>query len=93
VPLKLLFSLGLGKSRALPDPGGRGFYIVKVNKIVPGNAMLQPGLIAQMRNELKQSLSEDYASQFMSAVRAEMKAKRNEGAIQAEKTRITSSGG
>jgi peptidyl-prolyl cis-trans isomerase D len=93
VPLKLMFSLGMGKSKALPDPGGRGFYIVKVKKIIPGNALLQPNLIAQMQGELRQALSQDYASQFMSAVRAEMKAKRNESAIQAEKTRITTSAG
>lgn len=93
VPLRLLFSLGTGKSRALPDPGGRGFYIVKVTKIIPGNAMLQPGLIAQMQGELRKTLSEDYASQFNAAVRAEMKVKRNEGAIQAEKARMTSTAG
>jgi peptidyl-prolyl cis-trans isomerase D len=93
VPLRLLFSLGMGKSKALPDPGGRGFYIVKVNKIVPGNALLQPQLIGQMQGELRRTLSEDYASQFLAAVRAEMKAKRNESAIQAEKTRIATSAG
>ncbi len=93
VPLKLLFSLGSGKSKALPDPGGRGFYVIKVNKIVPGNATIAPGLIAQMQGELRRSLSEDYATQFMSAVRARMNVKRNESAIQAEKARITASGG
>jgi peptidyl-prolyl cis-trans isomerase D len=92
VPLKLLFSLGSGKSKALPDPGGRGFYVIKVNKIVPGNATMAPGLIAQMQGELRRSLSEDYAAQFMSAVRAQMNLKRNESAIQAEKARIRSSG-
>jgi peptidyl-prolyl cis-trans isomerase D len=92
-PLKLLFTLGQGKSQAVADPGGRGFYIVKVTKIVPGNATLQPGLIAQMRTELQEAVTEDYARQFINAVRADMKAKRNESAIQAEKARITSSGG
>jgi peptidyl-prolyl cis-trans isomerase D len=92
-PLKLLFTLGEGKSQAIADPAGRGFYIVKVTKIVPGNATLQPGLITQMRTELQQAVTEDYARQFINAVRADMKAKRNESAIQAEKARITSSGG
>ena len=92
-PLRLLFSLGQGKSRMLPDPGGRGFYVVKTNTIIPGNALLQPGLINQMRTELSQTVSEEYAQQFQAAIRAEMKARRNESAIAAEKARLASSGG
>ena len=36
-------ALGQGKSRMAPDPGGRGFYIVKTNTIIPGNALLAAG--------------------------------------------------
>ncbi len=92
VPLRLLFTLTQGKSRMAPEPG-RGFYVVKVNKIVPGNATLQPALIGQMQSELQQSVAEDYARQFVAAVRADVKAKRNEAAIQAMKSRLASSGG
>jgi peptidyl-prolyl cis-trans isomerase D len=77
----------------LADPGGRGFYVVKTNSIVPGNALLQPGLINRMQSELQESVSQEYAQQFQAAVRAEMKAKRNESAIAAEKARLVSSGG
>ena len=41
-PVRMLFTLGPGKSRMVADPQGRGFFVVKVNKIVPGNALLQP---------------------------------------------------
>jgi peptidyl-prolyl cis-trans isomerase D len=92
-PLRLLFSLGQGKSRMAPDPGGRGFYIVKTNTIIPGNALLAPGLISRMAQELSQGVSEEYAQQFQAAVRAEMKAKRNESAIAAEKAQLVSRGG
>ena len=92
-PLRLLFSLGQGKSRMVADPGGRGFYIVKTNTIVPGNALLAPALISRMAQELSQTVSEEYAQQFQAAVRAEMKAKRNESAIAAEKAQLVSRGG
>jgi peptidyl-prolyl cis-trans isomerase D len=92
-PLRLLFSLGQGKSRMVADPGGRGFYIVKTNTIVPGNALLAPALISRMAQELSQTVSEEYAQQFQAAVRAEMKAKRNESAIAAEKAQLLSRGG
>jgi peptidyl-prolyl cis-trans isomerase D len=91
VPLKLLFTLTEGKSRVAAEPG-RGFYVVKVNKVVPGNAMLQPGLISQTQRELQQSAPEDYAAQFIAAIRADVKAKRNESAIQTMKARLASGG-
>ena len=91
-PLRLLFTLTQGKSKIAAEPG-RGFYVVKVNKIVPGNAALQPALIGQMQKELGQSVAEDYAREFLAAVRADVKAKRNDSAIQALKTRLTASGG
>ena len=92
-PLKLMFTIGQGKSRVAAVPQARGFYIVKVNKIVPGNAVTQPGLIATMQNQLQQATTDDYARQFVAAVRADVKAKRNESAIQALKARLLSGGG
>ena len=91
--LRMLFTLGQGKSRMFPDPQGRGYFIVVVNKIVPGNALLQPALIGQMQNQLQQGLSEDYAREFLSAIRKEVGTKRNEEAIQAVKSRLVSNGG
>jgi peptidyl-prolyl cis-trans isomerase D len=91
-PMQLLFSLGQGKSRMIADAQGRGFFVVKVTKIVPGNALLQPSLISQMQNELQDALAQDYAHQFVAAVRAEMKAKRNEDGIKTEKARLVSGG-
>ena len=92
-PLRLLFTLAAGKSRMVAaDPQGRGFFVVKVDKIVPGNALLQPALISQMQNELQQAAAQDYAQQFVAAIRAEVKVKRNESAIEAVKKRITSGG-
>lgn len=86
--LQMLFTLVQGKSKMLADPQGRGFFVVKVNKVVPGNAFLQPGLISQMQKELQQTVSDEYARQFVAAVGAEMKARRNTAAIQAAKARL-----
>src|SRR5690348_10405316 len=92
-PLKMLFVLGQGASRMIPDPEGRGFYVVKVDKITPGNAMLEPALIGRMQSELQGELSDDYAAQFLSSLRKQLKAKRNESAIQSLKTRMVNAGG
>lgn len=92
-PLKMLFTLGEGKSRIVPDPKRRAFFIVKVNKITPGNALMQPALIGRMQSELQQGMSDDYAREFLAAMRQELHGERNASAIQAMKTRLMGSGG
>jgi peptidyl-prolyl cis-trans isomerase D len=92
-PLKILFTVGAGKSRLEPNPQGGGFFIVKVNKVTPGNALLSPSLITQMQGELSQAMSQDYAAQFVADLKRQMKAKRNDSAIQAFRTKLLTSGG
>lgn len=91
-PLKVLFTFGAGKAQMGAMPNG-GFFVVKVNKITPGNALLSPGLIGQVRNELGQAASQDYAQEFVADLKREMKAKRNNSAIEAFRARLLSSGG
>ncbi|HEX2625148.1 MAG TPA: peptidyl-prolyl cis-trans isomerase, partial [Sphingomicrobium sp.] len=91
--LQTMFTITQGAAKVAPDPQGRGLFIVKVNKVTPGNALLQPGLISQMQTELQQSAADDYAREFVAALREALKVERNEKAIQDVKTRLTSSGG
>ena len=90
-PIRMLFSLGVGKSRIVADPQQRGFSIVKVNRIDPGNALIQPALIGRVQNEFQQAVTEDYAQQFLAAARVAVGVRRNESAIAATKKRISGS--
>jgi peptidyl-prolyl cis-trans isomerase D len=90
--LRTLFTLAQGKTEMVADEQGRGFAVIKVTKIVPGNALLQPGLISRMQNELQQPVSDDYAREFLAAARNQLKLKRNESAIAAMKARLASAG-
>ena len=85
--LNLMFALAQGKSRMIADPEGRGFVIVKLNKIIPGNAMLQPSLIARTQAEFGQAVSGEYAEQMARAIEVEMGVERNEKAIAAARKR------
>ena len=87
-PIRMLFNLSAGKSRMVADPEQRGFSVVKVNKIVPGNALTQPALIGRVQNEFQEAVAEEYARQFLAAVRSAVGVKRNEKAIAAAKERI-----
>lgn len=86
--VQALFLLGQGKARALPAPGGRGFAVIKVEKIVPGNALLQPSLIARMQNDLQQATADAYAQQFVAAAGKSLGLERHPEAIAAAKKRI-----
>jgi peptidyl-prolyl cis-trans isomerase D len=60
--------------------------------ITPGNATLQPGLIAQVQGSFQQSAAQELAQQFVAAVRGHVGVKRNDKAITAARTRLTSPG-
>ena len=91
-PVQLLFSLGAGKSRMIADPQGRGYYIVKVSKIIPGNALSQPGLISTVQRDFQEPLSQEYGQQFVNAMRTEVGVRRNDSAIAESRKRLTASG-
>jgi peptidyl-prolyl cis-trans isomerase D len=91
-PVQLLFSLGAGKSRMIADPQGRGFFIVKVSKIIPGNALSQPGLIGTVQRDFQEPLSQEYGQQFVNAMRSAVGVRRNDGAIAESRKRLTASG-
>jgi len=91
--LKILFTLAAGKSGIAAVPDGGGFVVVKVDKITPGNAVTAPNLIAQMQGELGQATSQDYADEFVAAIKRQLKVKRNNNAIETFRTRLVSSGG
>ena len=91
-PVQLLFSLGQGKSRMIADSQGRGFYIVKVNKITPGNALSMPGIISTVQRQFEQPVSQEYGQQFVNAMRKEVGVRRNDSAIAETRKRLTASG-
>jgi peptidyl-prolyl cis-trans isomerase D len=92
VPLRMLFTLTQGKSRLVADPRGRGFMIIKTDKITPGNAMNSPMLIAQTQAEFQQSASNELGEQMLTAMKIDQGVKRNEEKIAATKRRITGAG-
>ena len=73
------------------DPQGRGFFIVKVNKITPGNALSQPGIISNVQREFQEPLAQEYGHQFVNAMRKEVGIRRNDTAIAESRKRLTTS--
>ena len=90
--MKILFTVGAGKASMAPNPQGGGYFVVKTTKVTPGNALMSPGLIGQVQGELSQAASQDYADQFIADMKREMKAKRNQEAIEAFRARLLTGG-
>jgi peptidyl-prolyl cis-trans isomerase D len=88
-PLRVVFATAAGKTRIGPDPQGRGFFVVKVDKIIPGNALTQPGLITEVQSEFREPLAQEYAQQLIAALRDSVGVRRNDAVIAATRKRIT----
>jgi peptidyl-prolyl cis-trans isomerase D len=80
-PMAMMFSLPRGKARILPAPDGRGWFVVYLDRIVPGDAGKEPGLAQAVRTQFGGILGEEYAAQFTNAVRSELKIERNDDAV------------
>lgn len=89
--LSLMFALSQGGSRMIAAPDGRGFTIIKLNRIIPGNALLQPSLVARTQSEFQQAVSGEYAQQMARAIQVDLGVKRNEKAIADSRKRILGS--
>jgi peptidyl-prolyl cis-trans isomerase D len=77
--LRVIFRLQPGKSDIAPGPNG-GWFVTHLDRITPGDQSVLPQVVAATRNELAQSMGEEYARQFSNAARVELKVKRNDAA-------------
>lgn len=87
-PLQMLFSLSQGKTRLVAAPNNEGYFVVKLNRITPGDATTQPTLIAQVQTDFNRAAGEELAVQFLNAAQKELGVTRNEAAIAAARQRL-----
>jgi peptidyl-prolyl cis-trans isomerase D len=92
-PLAMLFNLPKGKARLLKAPGTDGWFVVYLDRIVPGNAAAEPQLTQAVKTQFAAILGDEYAQQFSASLRASVKVKRNDGAIGKLKAELLGPGG
>jgi peptidyl-prolyl cis-trans isomerase D len=91
-PLSLMFSMASGKTRVLEAPGKQGWWVVSLNRIVPGDARQAPQLVEGARRELAKIVGEEYLEQFAAAARATVGVKADSAAIGKLKARLAGAG-
>lgn len=67
--LDALFTLGTGKARAVPAPDRSGWYVVALEKAVPGDARGQPQLVQATQSQFSPVLGQEYGQQLAAAAR------------------------
>ncbi|MBX3593946.1 SurA N-terminal domain-containing protein [Sphingomonas sp.] len=80
-PVRLMFSMAEKKAKMTEAPQGAGYFIIWLDQIERGDAKGNDALIQQTRGQLGQILGNEFAEQFVAALRKSVGVKRNEAAI------------
>lgn len=88
-PLAMLFALAKGQVKLMGAPRNRGWYIVKVTDVIPGQIAANDPRLPEFQQTMARVTAQEYSQQLRAAMRNEAGVKRNQPAINALKTRLT----
>lgn len=88
-PLAMLFSLAKGQVKLMGAPRNRGWYVVKVTDVIPGQVAANDPRLPQFQQTMARVTAQEYSLQLRAAMRTDVGVKRNETAINALKTRLS----
>lgn len=87
-PLAMLFAIAKGQVKLMGAPRNRGWYIVKVNDVIPGKIEADDPRLPDFRQTIARVTAQEYSQQLRAAMRDAVGVKRNEAAITASKIRL-----
>lgn len=87
-PLVLMFSMAKGTVKPLEGPRNLGWYVVSLEDISTLPLESEKELVTQTRQQLAQSLTEEYRAQVTAGMRKELGVTRNEAAISAVRKQL-----
>lgn len=87
-PLKTLFSLPKGKTQILAAPNGAGWWVIRLDEVVPGDISKHPDVTRALRSEFDQALGREYGEQFSRAAARAVDVQRDTGAISRLKAKL-----
>lgn len=87
-PLGLLFSMAQHTVKLLPAPNDRGWYVVSLASIQPGQIAANDPIIEEAQKGLGQITGREYAEALRNAMRAEVGVSRNPTAIKSVSTQL-----
>ena len=87
-PEMLLFSMARGKVRLLAAPRNRGWYVVTVSEVIPGQVAPTDPRLQGLQESLQGAYGTEYTDQLSAAMRNDVGVTRNEGNTAALKKRL-----
>lgn len=88
-PLSLMFSMAQGTAKALRAPRDQGWFVVALDKVIPGKAADRPDLLAATTTQFKQVFGNEYTEQFVNAMKEDVGVERNDSALSTIKSQLT----
>jgi peptidyl-prolyl cis-trans isomerase D len=85
----LMFSMKKGTAKALQAPADRGWFVVRLNEVIRGDASGDTQRVEANRVELQKLLSQEYAAQLIAAAKKEVGVEKNAAAVKALRDRLT----
>ncbi|WP_338465667.1 peptidyl-prolyl cis-trans isomerase [Novosphingobium sp. ZN18A2] len=87
-PLALMFSMAKGTSKRLEAPRKMGWFVVSLDKIIPGEVKPDDPLIKSGASDLNKVLGREYSDQLRQAITRDIGSKRNPKAMAAVRKQL-----
>ena len=81
--LALFFGMAQNTTKLLPIAGNKGWFVVQLKQIQPGQVDAKDPMLGQVSSELSQLATREQGDALRRAIRAEVKVKRNDTAFKA----------
>ncbi len=91
-PLVMLFNMKERSAKLMETPDHAGYLIIWLDKITPGDASKQPGVIDGTHRDLASTMGREYAEQFTKAMRAAVGVTKNDKAVAALRATLSGQG-
>jgi len=75
--ISILFAMAQGSVKLMPIPGDRGWFLILLNRIQPGDAAKVPGLVDRVRADMSGVIAAEYGEQFGRAIERALDVKPN----------------
>ncbi|SMQ74585.1 peptidyl-prolyl cis-trans isomerase D [Altererythrobacter xiamenensis] len=87
-PLALLFSMAQGTAKRLEAPNDLGWFVVDLDEISTDEVAADDPIVVATRQQLGDTLAQEYSSQLVAAMREELGVEKNESAIEAVRKQL-----
>ncbi|WP_423142502.1 peptidyl-prolyl cis-trans isomerase [Parablastomonas sp. CN1-191] len=88
-PVQVMFAMAKGKTRIMGAPGDRGWFVLKLDDVIPGQVAANDPRLLGLVQQLGQVHGSELAEELAGAMRKDVGVKRNEAAVKAVVDRLT----